>query len=586
MIKLSDYIFEFLKDKGVKHIFMLPGGGAMHLVDSLGKSGIQYVCCQHEQAATIASESYGQHTNHIGVTLVTSGPGATNTITGVAAGWIDSTPMMIISGQAKRADLIGNKGVRQIGSQEVTITDIVKPITKYSVQIYDPSTARYHLERAYYEATAGRKGPVWIDIPLDVQATMIQPEKQKGFEREIIKEDNSIDIIAENIMTRLKQSKKPLILAGNGIYSSNSTKIFHKMIGRLRIPTQTTWKSIDLLWDDHPLYAGHPGGLGDRGANFIIQDCDFLLSLGARLDNSITAFNESEFAPKAYKVVVDIDQNELNKFVMKIDQPICCDVGKFINAMNNCLGEAIIDYPDWNVHCHAIRQKYPIIKKEYTEAKEYVNGYYFTSILNKCLSEADIIVPESAGVTAEVTIQAFKNKKGQKMKHAAGLGSMGFGLPYSIGACLANDKRRTILINGDGAFQLNIQELETLHRLNLPIKIFIWNNAGYASIRGMQRNNFAGHYVASEQKSGLTLPDISKVANAYGIQTYCIHHNDEAEEGVQNVLLAEGPIICEVMISPDEVVEPKVTAHVGKNGNMIAGRLDHMWPFIEEETIV
>lgn len=582
MMKLSDYVFDFLKNKGVKHIFMLPGGGAMHLVDSLGKSGIEYICCQHEQAATIASESYGQHTNHIGVTLVTSGPGATNTITGVAAGWIDSTPMMIISGQAKRADLIGDKGVRQIGSQEVTITEIVKPITKYVVQVFDPSTIRYHIERAFYEATTGRKGPVWLDIPLDVQATMIEPEKLEGFEPLIVKKDDSLDCIIQDVISKLKKAKKPLILAGNGIYSSDSVDMFHQMLEKVQIPTQTTWKSIDLMWSNHPLYAGHPGGLGDRGANFIIQECDLLLSLGVRLDNSITAFNEPEFAPKAYKIVVDIDENELKKFVMDIEQPICCDVKNFINSMNSCLSEDRICKQDWNEYCHDIRKKYPVVKEEYAYAKDYVNGYYFTDVLSRCLSENDVIVPESAGVTAEVTIQAFDNKEGQKMKHAAGLGSMGFGLPYSIGACLANDKRRTILINGDGAFQLNIQELETLHRLNLPIKIFIWNNAGYASIRGMQRNNFAGHYVASEQESGLSLPDISKVANAYGIKTYKICHNDEVENGIRMVLASKDVALCEVMISPDEIVEPKVMARVGENGKMIAGRLDYMWPYIEK----
>lgn len=580
MIKLSDYVFKFLREEDVKHIFMLPGGGAMHLVDSLGNSGIDYICCHHEQAAAIAAESYGQHGNHLGVVLVTSGPGGTNTITGVTAGWIDSTPMMIISGQAKREDLIGDKGVRQIGSQEVTITEIVKPITKYAIQVYDPLKIRYHMERAYYEATSGRKGPVWIDIPLDVQATMIEPEELEGFVSEKASCDILENSIVQDVILKLKEAERPLILAGNGIYTSDSEEMFHKMLGKVQVPTQTTWKSIDLMWSNHPLYAGHPGALGDRGANLIIQECDLLLSLGARLDNSITAFNESEFAPNAYKIVVDIDKNELNKFTMNIDKSICCDIRDFISLMNRYLGDDMIKKPKWISYCHDLRDKYPVIKNEYADAIEYVNGYYFTGILSECLSENDIIVPESAGVTAEVTIQAFENKRGQKMKHAAGLGSMGFGLPYSIGACLANNKRRTILINGDGAFQLNIQELETLHRLNLPIKIFIWNNAGYASIRGMQRNNFAGHYVASEMGSGLTIPDIGKVARAYGLETYKISHNDEVESGIQKVLSSEGIVLCEVMISPDETVTPKVMAHVGENGQMIAGRLDNMWPFI------
>lgn len=581
MIKLSDYIFKFIKDQGVKHIFMLPGGGAMHLVDSLGTSDIEFTCCQHEQAVAIAAESYAQHTNHLGVALVTSGPGATNAITGVTAGWIDSTPMLILSGQAKRQDLIGNKGVRQIGSQEVTIVDMVEPITKYAVQVLEPHNIRYILEKAYHEATTGRKGPVWIDIPLDVQAAMLDETSLQGYVAEEEKYEFKEDL--KTVVEMLSRAKKPLILAGNGIISANAVETFHKVINKLNIPVQTTWKSIDIMWDKHPLYAGHPGGLGDRGANYIIQECDLLLAIGARLDNSITAFNEAKFAPNATKVVVDIDRHELDKFTMTIDVPIQADCSEFLRELDAEILDNKNKYSDWIAYCRKLRETYPVILPEYALQKRYVNGYYFTKQLSDALTSEDIIVPESAGVTAEVTIQAFENKKGQKMKHAAGLGSMGFGLPYSIGACLANQKRRTILINGDGAFQLNIQELVTVQALNLPVKIFIWNNNGYASIRAMQRNNFDGRYVASEKNSGLVLPDISKVAEAYGIKTYCISSNAEVKEKIAAVLAEDGPVLCEVMVSPDEVVSPKVKASVGKNGEMIAGELDKMWPFLEKK---
>ena len=499
MIKLSDYIFKFIKDQGVKHIFMLPGGGAMHLVDSLGTSNIEFTCCQHEQAVAIAAESYAQHTNHLGVALVTSGPGATNAITGVTAGWIDSTPMLILSGQAKRQDLIGNKGVRQIGSQEVTIVDMVEPITKYAVQVLEPHNIRYILEKAYHEATTGRKGPVWIDFPLVVQAALLDETSLQGYVAEEEKYEFKEDL--KTVVEMLSRAKKPLILAGNGIISANAVETFHKVINKLNIPVQTTWKSIDIMWDKHPLYAGHPGGLGDRGANYIIQECDLLLAIGARLDNSITAFNEAKFAPNATKVVVDIDRHELDKFTMTIDVPIQADCSEFLRELDAEILDNKNKYSDWIAYCRKLRETYPVILPEYALQKRYVNGYYFTKQLSDALTSEDIIVPESAGVTAEVTIQAFENKKGQKMKHAAGLGSMGFGLPYSIGACLANQKRRTILINGDGAFQLNIQELVTVQALNLPVKIFIWNNNGYASIRAMQRNNFDGRYVAREKNS-------------------------------------------------------------------------------------
>lgn len=334
------------------------------------------------------------------------------------------------------------------------------------------------------------------------------------------------------------------------------------------------------------MYAGHPGTLGDRGANFIIQECDLLLSLGARLDSSITAFNEENFAPKAEKIVVDIDEAELNKFTMKIDMPVCCDVGDFLQALNARLDEEQSDsrndekLDSWRRYCKEVRAKHPVVLPEYAQKENFVDGYYFTGVLSDMLEENEIIVPESAGVTTEATIQAFRSKKGQHMKHAAGLGSMGFALPYAIGACLAHGRRRTIAIDGDGAFQLNIQELETLHRLQLPVKFFIWNNQGYASIRGMQRNNFKGHYVASDMSSGLTIPNILKVAQAYGFCTFQIKNNGEVEKVIREVLEADGPVICEVMVDPDEIVMPKVQSKIGENGQMIPGRLEDMWPFI------
>lgn len=583
MIKLSDYVFKFLKSRGVNTIFMLPGGGAMHLVDSLGTSGVDYIHCQHEQAAAIMAESYGQHSNHIGVALVTSGPGATNTITGVAAGWIDSTPMMIISGQAKRCDLIGDKGVRQIGSQEITIIEIVKPIVKYVVQINEPETIRYHLEKAYYEATTGRKGPVWLDIPMDVQAAMLDESSLKGFDIPDSEDMPNYSEMALDIIDAVANAEKPIILAGNGIYSSGATEGFKKMLERVCVPVQTTWKSVDLMYEDDPLYVGHPGGLGDRGANLAIQKCDLLLSLGARIDNSITAFNEEHFSPNSRKIVVDIDVNELNKFTMQIDRKYCCDVSKLIVAINEASFEKI-EKNEWVDYCKRIHDKYfKIDTTHYGRTVNYVDGYYFTKQLSNILEEGDIIVPESSGVTCEVTIQAFENKKQQKLKHAAGLGSMGFGLPYSIAACIANEKKRTILINGDGAFQLNIQELETLHRLNLPVKIFVWDNNGYASIRNMQRNNFCSRYVGSNEASGLTIPNISDVANAYGIPTAAINNSDEVASVIKKVLRMNGPVVCIVKIDPDQVVSPKVQARIGENGEMIPGQLDYMWPFVSAD---
>ncbi len=586
MIKLSDYVFQFLEEKGIKHAFMLPGGGAMHLVDSIGKSGIEYICCLHEQAASIAAEAYGQHTNTPGLVLVTSGPGATNAITGVTAGYIDSTPMIIISGQAKRTDLVGDKGVRQIGSQEVQIVPMVKPITKYAVQILEPLEIRYHLEKAYYEATAGRPGPVWLDIPLDVQANMLDEQALEGF---IPDKDAEIDITGavSKTVELLKTAKKPLLLAGNGIKLAGAEELLYRVMEKLKIPVQTTWKTIDLLGEEDPLYAGHPGAMGDRGANLIIQEADLLLSVGCRLDASITAFNDRNFAKSAKKIIVDIDSKEIARMDMDKEVALVCDAGDFLKALLQEIENASFtadqeERESWHTYCKGTRKKYPVIVQAHKDAVGYVSAYHFIDELCKLLKNDDIIVPESSGGAGEITYQAFRLKKGQKMKNAAGLGSMGFGLPYAIGSCIANHRRRTILINGDGAFQLNIQELETLHRLGLPVKMFIWNNDGYASIRAMQRNTFDGHYVASDRSSGLTMPATGKIAQSYGFKTYCIHDNRELDEMLPELMKDDTPLLCELMVLPEETVSPRVKAIVGANGKMTSGLLEKMWPYDEE----
>lgn len=586
MIKLSDYVFQFLESKGIKQAFILPGGGAMHLDDSIGKSGIEYVCCLHEQAASIAGEAYAQHTNTPGLVLVTSGPGATNAITGVTAGWIDSTPMIIISGQSKRADLVGDKGVRQIGSQEVQIVPMVTPITKYAVQILEPTEIRYHLEKAYYEATNGRPGPVWLDIPLDVQAVMLEEDTLSGYVPQEQKTESVTEKVGR-IIELLKAAEKPLFLAGNGIKLANGTETLYELLDLLQIPVQTTWKTIDMFGEDEPVYVGHPGIMGDRGANLILQEADLIISVGCRLDTSVTAFNDKNFGKNAKKVVIDIDENEIRRMGVDKEVAIACDAKGFLQELmsqieddENVLAEKKSIWQNWIKYGKDLRAKYPVITREHAEAKGYVSAYYFIDKLCTMLREDDVIVPESSGGAGEITYQAFRLKKGQKMKNAAGLGSMGFGLPYAIGSCIANDRRRTILINGDGAFQLNIQELETLHRLGLPVKMFVWNNDGYASIRSMQRNNFEGHYVASDRGSGLTIPNLCNVAEAYGFKTYQIYDNGELDAILPEIMKDDEPLFCELMVLPEETVSPRVKAIVGENGKMMSGPLENMWPYL------
>lgn len=585
MIKVSDYMFQFIKEQGVQHVFMLPGGGAMHLVDSLGRSELEYICCLHEQAAAIAAEAYGQHTNGLGVCLTTSGPGATNAITGVTAGWIDSTPMLIVSGQAKRSDLIGDTGVRQIGSQEVQIIDMVKPITKYAVQIMEPREIRYHLERACYEAMNGRPGPVWLSVPLDVQGAMVEEAELRGY-TPVLEKSPDISEAVEKTVELLRQSQKPLFLAGNGIKLAGATEIFYQLIEQLQIPVETTWKTIDMIGEDDPLYLGHPGAMGDRGANLILQSADLIISIGSRLDTSITAFNEPHFGMSAKKVVVDIDPHELRRMKLsQVEVSLACNAAQYIQALYEAVQQKDgmrnrEDWRKWLAEGKALRAKYPTVTEKHRNKTGYVSAYYFTELLCKYTTAEDVIVPESSGAAGEITYQAFSPKRGQKMKNAAGLGSMGFGLPYAIGACLANGRKRTVLINGDGAFQLNIQELETLVRLKLPIKIFIWNNGGYASIRSMQNNNFGGHQVASGESSGLSMPNIRRVAEAYGIPTMWIENNVELPSKMEQIFADDKLLLCEVNISEDDVVSPRTKTFIREDGTMESAKLENMWPQI------
>lgn len=580
-IKLSDYVYDFLKKKGVRHVFMLPGGGAMHLVDSLGRSGIRYLCCQHEQAVACAAMGYAECAGVPGVITVTSGPGATNAITGVVAAWIDSIPMIVISGQAKRADLVGDKKVRQIGSQEVQIVEMVKPITKYAVQIMEPTEIRYHLERAFREATSGRPGPVWLSIPLDVQGSIIKEEALAGDAAEEQPEpDISSDI--RRIIELFKQARKPVILAGNGIHLSGAAPEFLTLSRILSAPVQTTWKSLDLMAEDDPLYAGHPGSMGDRGANFIVQQADFYFVIGSRLDTSITAFNEPNFAKNAKKAIIDIDQHEIDRIQMTFDSAVCCDAGYAIRMLTEAARDAHLpDYSEWLRECKACRANFPLVTEAHREKKTPISIYYLTELLSTRTDGTDIIVPESSSNAAEITLQAWRVKAGQKIKHAGGLGSMGFGLPYAIGCCIAGGRRRTILVNGDGAFQLNIQELETLRRLWLPIKIFILSNGGYASIRNMQLNNFHT-LVASMPESGFTVPSSAKVAQAFGIPASTTSSADELLAIMDHMINSDGPYLCEVAVSPEEGVSPRVKSVRLADGSMVSGALDAMWPFLNE----
>lgn len=586
-MKLSDYIFKFISEQGVKSVFMLPGGGAMHLVDSLGKSGLEFICCLHEQAAAIAADAYAQYTGKIGVALVTTGPGATNAITPVAGAWIDSVPIMVLSGQVKRQDMLKGTGLRQKGVQEVDIISLIKPITKYAVTIIDAENIRYELEKATYIATTGRPGPVWIDVPLDVQAANVEEQSLKHFDYSEIKScTNDIDI--ENLVDRtiefINESKRPVLFAGNGIRLANALDEFLELINYLKIPVLTTWKSIDFLPENHELFAGRPGSVGQRGANFVLQNSDLLISIGARLDLAQVGFNYKNLAPKARKIIVDIDPAEIAKIDTMIELKICCDaknfIQKFLNKKNKIKK---IDRTEWLDWCRKLKDTYPVTLPEYWNEKSYVNTYVFLDVLSDMMRENDILVPGSSGSCSEITMQTFKVKKGQRIFNNPGLGAMGYGLPASIGACIASNRKRVVSIIGDGGLQHNIQELETVVRLRLPLKIFILNNNGYASIRNMQKSHFKGHLVGCDPTSGLTLPDICKIASSYGLKTSRIFNHENIREKVKEVLEIDGPVVCELMINPDMPTAPRLVSEVRPDGSIVSKPLEDLWPFLDRE---
>ncbi len=613
MIKLSDYIMQFVAKTGTRHVFMLPGGGCMHLVDSLGSNKkIKYVAVLHEQAAAIAADAYAQYTGAIGVVLVTTGPGGTNTITGVAASWIDSTPVLYLSGQAKRNDLMKGRGVRQMGVQEVDIISLVKPITKYAVTIMDPMTIRYHLEKAVYLANTGRKGPVWLEIPLDVQGAMIDEGKLRGAgvwqkkegrrvgglegrqDRDrgaevgrLRSEDRRLKKQINKTIDLIKKAERPVILAGNGIRAAGAINEFVKLAEKLKIPVLLTWRAADFMPDSHPLYFGRPGAVGQRAANFIQQNADLLITIGARLDLPQTAFDHANFAKKAKKLIVDIDKNEITKLNFENKIHVVEDAGKFIKALSgvNILFFKRNEKKNWLEFCRSMKEKYPVpdplsVKTE----KRYINTYSFIDTLSGLMKGNEILVPGSSGSCAEITMQTIKVKKGIRILNNPGLGSMGFGLPAGIGACIASG-RNTLSIVGDGGLQHNIQELETMKRLKIPLKLFVFNNNGYGSIKMMQNRHFKGRSVACNPESGLTLPSLAKLAKAYGLKYRRINKMLNLRREIIEVLKSKGPVICELFVNPVQETIPRISSRLLPDGKIISMPMEELYPFLDKAEV-
>ncbi len=594
-MRLADYVMSFVARQGVKHVFLLTGGGAMHLNDALARcSDLNFVCNHHEQASAIAAENYSKATNNLGVALVTTGPGGTNAITGVVGAWLDSTPMLVISGQVKRADRMylpdGTPlGVRQRGSQEVDIVSLVKPITKYAVTIEDPQSIRYHLEKAAYLARHGRPGPVWIDVPIDVQAAPVEPDSMRAFDpAEFSKpEQDIIDLATKvrEVIARLNRAERPFIFAGNGVRVSAAAASFEKLARLLNVPVGLTWMAMDLLDDDDPLFVGRPGTVASRGANFALQNSDFVLVIGTRLDPPLMGWDPRQFARGAYKTVVDIDPAELRKLEGAIDNPICADARIFIDQMLREAGSGIDkdkDRSSWLQRCLDWKARYPLVLPEH-RAAGLVSLYHLAEVIGQEVGPNDRVVSGSSGSAIEVFLLAYRARKGRRVFHTAGLGAMGYGIPASIGVCLGSGKKKTICVDGDGGLQLNIQELATIAHLQLPIKLFVLNNQGYASIRASQTNYFGGPNIGCSPETGVSIPDYRKVARAYGLKTAIIEDQSDLRTAVGKVLRSRGPVLCDVHIIPDEIRAPRVTSIQRPDGSFLSKPLEDLWPFLERD---
>lgn len=590
-IKLSAYIADFMVKNQIEHVFTVTGGGAMHLNDAFGhKNGLTCVYNHHEQACAIAAEGYTRYSGKLSLVCVTSGPGGTNAITGVLGGWLDSIPMFVISGQVKRATTTWSTEIplRQLGDQEYNIVASVEPMTKYAIMITKPEEIRYHLEKALYLALNGRPGPVWLDIPLDVQAAVIETDDLVGFSPdELNKKENpvwdkkQVDVIIDKI----KKAKRPVVLAGTGVRLGNAQKEFIEAIEKLQIPVVTAWNAHDLLWDEHDLFCGRPGTVGTRGGNFVVQKSDLIVSLGCRLNIRQISYNDHDFARNAYKIIVDIDENELKKPTVTADMPVYADVKDILTAIND--SEYIADnaeHEKWLVWCKEINKKYPVVLPEYYLEKNPINPYAFMKELSKELVEGDSIICGN-GSACVISFQAMELKKNQRLFTNSGCAAMGYGFPAAIGVCFANNQNRTICIDGDGSFQMNIQELQTVVYNNLDLKILYLNNNGYHSIRQTQTNLFNPPLVGVCDGNGLSFPEAEKLAYAYGVPYVRIDDLDDISSKIREAFSIKGPVFCEVVLDSKQNFEPKLSSKVLENGQIVSPPMEDMYPFLPKEEL-
>lgn len=592
MIKVSDYIFKYLHERyGIDQCFLVTGGGAMHLNDSIGHTmGLSYLCNHHEQASAIAAEGYYRTCGRLCVTNVTTGPGGTNAITGVLGQYLDSIPALYISGQIKTStykNTYPDLALRQLGDQEADIVAMVTPITKYAKTILDPRAIKYELDKAVALALDGRPGPVWLDIPLDVQGAYIEEADFMEFDNsEIIDpvKHKLVDHQIEQLIEKLKQSKSPVIYVGNGIRLAKREKEFIAIVEKMGIPVVTAISGSDIIWHDHDLCFGKPGICGDRIGNIMVQNADLLLVLGTRLSIRQVSYAFDLIAPKAYKAMVDIDLAEMLKPTLNIDLPINCNLKEFIDKFNRRIEETSLpSYSRWISWGREIERKLPTLIDDNPSQSGYTNSYIFADELFKQLHDGDVCVTGN-GTAYTCTYQSMKVKKGVRVFANQGCAAMGYDLPAAIGAAVANKHGRTVLVTGDGSLQMNIQELQTIVTNKLPIKIFVLENEGYLAIKTTQKSFFGGHFTGSNPASGVTCPSLEKIATAYGIAyVSCSENGDALKEAINMTLTSDGPMICEIHMHPEQTLFPKSASFMDENGKMTSAPLDRMAPFMNED---
>lgn len=587
-IKVAKYISEFLVNNGIKDCFMVTGGGAMHLDDAIGhEEGIRCTFNHHEQACAIAAEGYTRMTGRLAAVCVTSGPGGTNAITGVMGGWLDSIPMFVISGQVKREMTIRavrELNLRQLGDQEFNVIDSVKNMTKYAVMITDPKMTAYHLEKALYLALEGRGGPVWLDIPLDVQGASVDTDDFIHFDKdtEYTWDKPAVtDAQAEMLTERIRKARAPLVLAGTGINLAGATDKLLKFLDKYGLPVVTAWNANDTVGYNNPYYAGMPGTVGMRSGNFAVQNCDLLISLGCRMNIRMVGYNHHDFAGNAFKAIVDIDPRELHKPTVKADLPINADVNDFLDKMLALPYEQQDRHNKWVKWCRDLLNRFPVVRNEYHEGRMY-NPYVFIDDLFARLEKDDRIICGN-GAACVVTFQAARIKQGQRMFTNSGCAAMGYGFPAALGVAVSDNSRRTICIDGDGSVMMNIQELATVAYNKLNLKLFILNNNGYLSIRQTQRNLFKPPFVGIDSESGVGFPDFGKLSEAFGIPYCRLDSGDAADRIIREVIDSDGPYICEVIVDPDQNFEPKSSSRVLPDGRIVSPSLDDMAPFLDRE---